>query len=683
MAQLHSVKYWLEILYIVSLKEGVYESIQPSSTYPGLTQKTIKEAWEIQKSRKAPNVTAAIGRYQYVGKTSDNGAAIRIAAEGAGLNWETDLFSPINQDKMAVHKIEGFRKVTEQLIRENPVEAAKRLAMEWASLPVLAPTQGAKRYLERGQSYYTGDGLNRAGVTPEQVEGAFARFLRQQPALSSYGGIAAAGEDPALTAPFGNGGDNAPTYAAATYNPVVTQRDVPLLSLDELLDLLRPENRVQNIPSTTPRITSQQFSDDRTLDYKANLYSSRSYKQTLLPPRDSFWGIVTDVVTIAKEELSLRSAQDLMVTYALINKINQPLLETIAYVYPITDAEGNPLEYLPEEQDPRTLAIDRSMKFEAFYDRLSIGTDISSKIEKDSIVKVRLKGPNRNMARIVGVIGSPSTIFANLIGGSAGGGAGAPYGAAGSVPGQLNAADPNSQSPPGRIVGPVGETAWIGEQQVTEKTEKTYITDICDMSAIPYLAVNIVYYYGNNFTGAPITGYQAPKAWSHCNYIKNFYRAAKAAYDKGYGIIVYDGYRPHDAQRGMAKWADSIGKPCLYKGPSAAGGCGVMIRNPDTGGGSYHNKGAAFDVAMYRIPSNPTIGLVVQSEDFGGPFDNVLEPETAAYAWSGASEEQKKNRALLRSFMTAGGFDSVSNKWWHFEIKAGREAIRGESGWIK
>ncbi|RWM02089.1 MAG: hypothetical protein EOR68_08255 [Mesorhizobium sp.] len=53
------------------------------------------------------------------------------------------------------------------------------LAQEWASFPVLAPTvKGsgkAKRTLKRGQSYYAGDGVNKALVAPEKVEAMLDR----------------------------------------------------------------------------------------------------------------------------------------------------------------------------------------------------------------------------------------------------------------------------------------------------------------------------------------------------------------------------------------------------------------------------------------------------------------------------------------------------------------------------
>jgi muramidase (phage lysozyme) len=55
-------------------------------------------------------------------------------------------------------------------------EFGKRLAQEWASFPVLAATRGGTkangvfRTVQRGQSYYAGDGLNKALVAPETIE---------------------------------------------------------------------------------------------------------------------------------------------------------------------------------------------------------------------------------------------------------------------------------------------------------------------------------------------------------------------------------------------------------------------------------------------------------------------------------------------------------------------------------
>lgn len=65
--------------------------------------------------------------------------------------------------------------------RIDTVEFARRLAMEWASLPVLAGTKNArKQNIKRGQGYYDGDGLNSAKhVSADRWEGVLNRAKNQ------------------------------------------------------------------------------------------------------------------------------------------------------------------------------------------------------------------------------------------------------------------------------------------------------------------------------------------------------------------------------------------------------------------------------------------------------------------------------------------------------------------------
>jgi hypothetical protein len=89
----------------------------------------------------------------------------------------TQMFDADLQDRLAYHLLK--RRGYEAYIsgRINRTEFGKRLAQEWASLPVLAKTLGGAkdkagnlRTVERGQSFYAGDGLNKSLVTPERVE---------------------------------------------------------------------------------------------------------------------------------------------------------------------------------------------------------------------------------------------------------------------------------------------------------------------------------------------------------------------------------------------------------------------------------------------------------------------------------------------------------------------------------
>lgn len=83
---------------------------------------------------------------------------------------DNQIFDPNLQDRLGYHLLKRRGYDAFMAGRIDTVEFGKRLAMEWASLPVLAATKGAHRQLQRGQSYYSGDALNKSLVSPARVE---------------------------------------------------------------------------------------------------------------------------------------------------------------------------------------------------------------------------------------------------------------------------------------------------------------------------------------------------------------------------------------------------------------------------------------------------------------------------------------------------------------------------------
>ena len=163
------------LLPLIRSAEGGYNSMAPRENIPGLTDMTINEVVALQKEKlKDGRVSAAVGAYQILFPEK--------AAAKAGISLD-DKFSPENQDKMGAALIEG-RGITIEMIKNNPVEAALRLAREFAGIPVLAPTQGLNGPVERGDSYYANDGVNKANVTAEQLEAAFKKVVAANAAPS-------------------------------------------------------------------------------------------------------------------------------------------------------------------------------------------------------------------------------------------------------------------------------------------------------------------------------------------------------------------------------------------------------------------------------------------------------------------------------------------------------------------
>lgn len=115
-----------------------------------------------QRMLKAGSASTACGGYQFLRKTLIATIA-QMGLKGTEL-WDADL-----QDRMAVHLIEnrglpGY--LAGQISRE---QFANNLAKEWASLPVVTAIRGANRMLTPGETYYAGDGLNRAFHKPEAI----------------------------------------------------------------------------------------------------------------------------------------------------------------------------------------------------------------------------------------------------------------------------------------------------------------------------------------------------------------------------------------------------------------------------------------------------------------------------------------------------------------------------------
>ena len=170
---------WKPILELIAKHEAVggsYDSIYPSSKKQGLSQMTIAEADAWQASTANSRGSAAAGRYQFMYIKN------QAAAAGIGPN---ELFSPENQDKMAIALIEGKRGITMDMMKNNPDEAMIRLGKEWASLPMPRAMQGASRMVSAGQSYYAGDGRNKAGATVNEVRQAMGVSQTMKPSEST------------------------------------------------------------------------------------------------------------------------------------------------------------------------------------------------------------------------------------------------------------------------------------------------------------------------------------------------------------------------------------------------------------------------------------------------------------------------------------------------------------------
>lgn len=130
-----------------------------------LTTMTLGEVLAAQPGWTKSFGSSAAGRYQFMKATLEG----LLDDPRLGLK-RAMLFDANLQDRLGYHllKRRGFAQFMAGQI--GLTAFGKSLAQEWASFPVLSATQGQKRTVQRGQSYYAGDGLNKALVKPEAVE---------------------------------------------------------------------------------------------------------------------------------------------------------------------------------------------------------------------------------------------------------------------------------------------------------------------------------------------------------------------------------------------------------------------------------------------------------------------------------------------------------------------------------
>jgi zinc D-Ala-D-Ala dipeptidase len=162
----------------------------------------------------------------------------------------------------------------------------------------------------------------------------------------------------------------------------------------------------------------------------------------------------------------------------------------------------------------------------------------------------------------------------------------------------------------------------------------------------PTINLDIRYATRNNFLGRPV--YKEARAFLQKPAAEALVRAHQKLKEKGYGIVVFDGYRP---------W--SVTKIFWDVTPQDKK---IFVADPSQG--SRHNRGCAVDLSMYELAT----GKIVQMPS---EYDEMTE--RAHINYSCATPEAKHLREMLRSAMEGEGFAVYEPEWWHYDYKDWRQ----------
>jgi muramidase (phage lysozyme) len=127
-----------------------------------ITEMTVDEVQKWQPGFTKSFGSSATGAYQFMYAT------LKELIGKVGLSGK-EIFNAELQDQLGYELLErrGYQRWIEGKISTDTFMIG--LAKEWASFPVPSRMKGAHRTVERGQSYYAGDGLNKALVAPDIV----------------------------------------------------------------------------------------------------------------------------------------------------------------------------------------------------------------------------------------------------------------------------------------------------------------------------------------------------------------------------------------------------------------------------------------------------------------------------------------------------------------------------------
>lgn len=162
----------------------------------------------------------------------------------------------------------------------------------------------------------------------------------------------------------------------------------------------------------------------------------------------------------------------------------------------------------------------------------------------------------------------------------------------------------------------------------------------------PTIRLDIRYATKNNFLGRRV--YKEARSFLQRPAAQALVRVNRALRERGYGLTIFDGYRPWRVTKIF--WdATPADKKEFVADPAK---------------GSRHNRGCAVDLTLYDLKTGAQVRMPSE-------YDEMTERSHINYACADA--EARRLRDLLRAAMEAEGFAVYEPEWWHYDYKLWKE----------
>jgi D-alanyl-D-alanine dipeptidase len=164
----------------------------------------------------------------------------------------------------------------------------------------------------------------------------------------------------------------------------------------------------------------------------------------------------------------------------------------------------------------------------------------------------------------------------------------------------------------------------------------------------------------DNFTGKPVDGYLANRIVGTRALCAALVGARERAASLGFGLLLWDGYRPQRAVDSFLRWAreSEDGRTKLRHYPN--------IDRPEIFEKGYvavksgHSRGSTVDLTLYQLATGELAPM-------GGDHD-LMDP-VSHHGAKGITQLEAMSRECLCSIMEDSGFKAYDCEWWHYTLK--------------
>jgi D-alanyl-D-alanine dipeptidase len=164
----------------------------------------------------------------------------------------------------------------------------------------------------------------------------------------------------------------------------------------------------------------------------------------------------------------------------------------------------------------------------------------------------------------------------------------------------------------------------------------------------------------DNFTGKPVDGYLANRIVGTRRLCEALERAREEAASLGFGLLLWDGYRPQRAVDSFLRWSkqpeDGRTKPRHYPNIERS----EMFAKGYVAARSGHSRGSTVDLTLFHLATRERAPM---------EGDHDLMDAISHHGAEGIAPVEARNRRCLRSVMETSGFSSYDREWWHYTLK--------------